>query len=335
MTPDEVIKPDAHLRTALRHAPDANDAAPADISAQIIAAAHRSAGERPAPPVRQPRARGRWWLQPWSASGALATVLMAGVTSLMWRGETPGPARDAAGPQVAQAPDSTPAAASPPASAETTNATASAPAPAVAAIAPQPAKPSPLAAAPAARPAPKPSLQAMTPEPGETMAAAREAAPPAGPRAAETAPRLVAQDQPAAAAPAAVAAPAPAPAAAATSRLRATAGAAAVAQAPWRAEPQAGDQFSWQPAGRLMAPDAAWLARLAEQTAGRWQPLPDAPAAQLSAEVAPLHWQRSGATVARFGFDRSSVWWCGSVAACERAPLDASAARDLLGQLAR
>ena len=169
------------------------------------------------------------------------------------------------------------------------------------------------------------------------MAAAREAAPAAGPRAAETASRMVAQDQAVAAAPAALAAPAPAPApaAAAPSRQRAAAGVAAVAPAPWRTAPQAGDQFSWQPAGRLMAPDAAWLARLAEQTAGRWQPLPDAPADQPTADVLQLHWQRSGATVARFGFDRSSVWWCGSALRCERAPLDAGALRDLLAQLAR
>ncbi len=87
------VEADAHLRAALRHAPDAEVAAPADVSAQIIAAAHRSAGERAAPAVRPPTARGRWWLQPWGASGALATVLMAGVIGLMWRGETPGPAR--------------------------------------------------------------------------------------------------------------------------------------------------------------------------------------------------------------------------------------------------
>lgn len=332
------VEADAHLRAALRHAPDAEVAAPADVSAQIIAAAHRSAGERAAPAVRPPTARGRWWLQPWGASGALATVLMAGVIGLMWRGETPGPARDAAAPQLAQVPGPTPAPASSPAAAEAANATAAVQAPAVTAIAAPAAKPRPLAGPPAAKPAPKPSLQAMAPEPGETMATAREAAPTAGPRAAETASRMVAQDQAAAAAPAALAAQALAPPAAAPSRQRAAAGAAAVAAvapAPWRTAPQAGDQFSWQPAGRLMAPDAAWLARLSAQTAGRWQPLPDAPADQLSAEIVQLHWQRSGATVARFGFDRSSVWWCGSAPPCERAPLEAGALRDLLGQLAR
>ena len=67
----------------------------------------------------------------------------------------------------------------------------------------------------------------------------------------------------------------------------------------------------------------------------RWHPLADAPAEQLAAEVAQLHWQRSGTTVARFGFDRSSVWWCGSMAPCEHAPLDSIALRDLLAQLAR
>ena len=103
-------------------------------------------------------------------------------------------------------------------------------------------------------------------------------------------------------------------------------------QPPWRTAPQTGDAFSWQPADRLLPPDAGWLARLTELGAGRWQPLSAAPA---SAEIALLQWQRSGATVARFGFDRSSVWWCSSEARCERAPLDAAAVRGLLDQLVR
>lgn len=343
MKPDEAIKPDAHLRAALRHAPDADAAAPADISAQIIAAAHRSAAERAAPPTRAPTTRGRWWLQPWGASGALATVLMAGVIGLMWRGEAPGPAREESVPQVAQAPlpvlvrvpSSTPA---PPAA--DALATPPAPAPTPAPVTPPAAaKPRVLAAAPAVKPPTKPAAQSMAAEPSETVASARDAG------AAITA----APPAPAPAALAAPAAPPPPPAAAANqratqraaqeqiaaapaalSRLRAPAGAAQ--QPPWRTSPQPGDQFSWQPADRFLAPDAAWLARLAELSAGRWQPLSVTPT---TAEVSQLQWQRSGATVARFGFDASSVWWCGPLTACERAPLDAATVRELLAQLAR
>ena len=103
-------------------------------------------------------------------------------------------------------------------------------------------------------------------------------------------------------------------------------------QTPWRTAPQTGDAFSWQLADRLQPPDAAWLARLAEMSAGRWQPLSAAPA---SADIALLQWQRSGATVARIGFDRSRVWWCSSGGRCESAPLDAATVLNLLDQLAR
>ena len=341
MNPDEAVKPDAHLRAALRHAPDADDAAPADISAQIIAAAHRSAGERPAPSVRPSAAGGRWWLQPWGASGALATVLMAGVIGLMWRGETPGPAREEVGPQqVAQAPAPAPVPTPTPTPAPATaDAQATPPAPAPT---PQPAatKPRVLAAAPAIKPPAKPALQPMAAEPSEAVASARDtgaaiaaappapaalAAPPPAPAANLRATQRAAQEQ-SAAAPSNAAPPA------AVARLRAAAGATTAPQSPWPTAPQPGDQFSWQPADHLLPPDAAWLARMAELSAGRWQPLSVTPS---TAEVAQLHWQRSGATVARFGFDRSSVWWCGPLTACERAPLDAAALRDLLAQLAR
>ena len=322
MKPDETIQHDEHLRAALRHAPDADAAAPADISAQIIAAAHRSAGERATPPTHAPAARSRWWLQPWGASGALATVLMAGVIGLMWRGEAPGPARESAAPKAA--PQAAPMQTSVPVPVALPT---SAPAPATAdarANSPAPAAPKPrvLAAAPSVRPPTKAAAQPMAPEPSETVASARDAA-----TAMEAAPQS---------------APAPAalsPAPAALSRLRAQT-TPTVAQAapslaqppPWRDAPQLGDQLSWQPADRLLPPDAAWLARLAQLSAGRWQPLAATPT---TAEVAQLHWQRSGASVGRLGFDLSSVWWCSPLPACHRAPLDALTLRELLAQLAR
>ncbi|MDP3612043.1 MAG: hypothetical protein Q8R98_09345, partial [Rubrivivax sp.] len=89
--------PDKHLQKALRHAPDAELAAPPELSAQILAAAHRSAGEAPrgAPPPQSTWAR--WKLRLWTAPGAsaaFATVLMAGFFGLLWRGEVPGPGTD-------------------------------------------------------------------------------------------------------------------------------------------------------------------------------------------------------------------------------------------------
>ena len=330
MKPAQPIVGDEHLRAALRHAPDADVAAPVHISAQIIAAAHRSAGERAAPFTRAPAARGRWWLQPWGASGAMATVLMAGVIGLIWRGEAPGPAREEAVPQVAQAPVSAPVSA--PFSAPGL-ATVPAPAPAPVTApqtAPEPALATPaaatkqrvLAVSPAVKPPAKTAAQPMAPEPSETLASARDAATAVALPPAPSAP----------AAPPAAAAPPNAAAPAAAARLRAAAGASLALQPPWRTAPQTGDAFSWQPADRLQPPDAAWLARLAELGAGRWQPLSAAPT---TAEVAQLHWQRGGATVARFGFDRSSVWWCSSEGRCERAPLDASTVLNLLNQLTR
>jgi hypothetical protein len=101
------IEPDEHLRQALRHAPDAELAAPAFLSAQIVAAAHRSAAEQ----VRAGASRrwnlGSWGRPHWGASGALVTVVMAGFIGLLWRDEAPGPAREAPEAVVAQAPSAT------------------------------------------------------------------------------------------------------------------------------------------------------------------------------------------------------------------------------------
>ena len=87
---------DEHLRTALRHAPDRDLEAPRELSAQIVAAAYRAAAE-PAPHT-VPR---RWPWPAWrgarplrlGASGALASVLLAGVIGLMWQANPPGPGR--------------------------------------------------------------------------------------------------------------------------------------------------------------------------------------------------------------------------------------------------
>jgi hypothetical protein len=97
------IARDEHLRTALRHAPDAALAAPEAVSAQIVAAANRAADE-PAPVVP---GRRRWWRLPvWrlGPSSALASLMLAGVLGLLWYEAPPGPARTDENMQAPAAP---------------------------------------------------------------------------------------------------------------------------------------------------------------------------------------------------------------------------------------
>lgn len=86
---DPGMPADEHLRHALRHAPDAGSEAPAHVSAQIIAAGYRAAAEQA--PALPAAAAQRTQRPPWrlGASGALASVAMAGVIGLLWRGEPP------------------------------------------------------------------------------------------------------------------------------------------------------------------------------------------------------------------------------------------------------
>ena len=93
--PNFEIVPEEHLRAALRHAPDADLAAPHDISAHIRAAAWRAlAHAAPRPLSRWRRGLG-WFDTPGrlGASGAFATVLIAGVLGLIWQQGQPGAAR--------------------------------------------------------------------------------------------------------------------------------------------------------------------------------------------------------------------------------------------------
>lgn len=95
---------DAHLSAALRHAPDADQRPPGHLSARILAAAHRAAAEprlwaqMPAQmPARAAPPRRRWWAPAGlGASGALASVLLAGVIGLLWNDGPPGPGIDEA-----------------------------------------------------------------------------------------------------------------------------------------------------------------------------------------------------------------------------------------------
>lgn len=90
---------DARLRRALDHAPDAAAVPDAKVRQAVRAAAHEAVVAREAAPVfrerRTPwwrRLRNAWWgapagRRPWSA--ALATVLLAGVITVLWQGQAP------------------------------------------------------------------------------------------------------------------------------------------------------------------------------------------------------------------------------------------------------
>lgn len=83
---------DAHLRAALRHAPDRALAPPPAVRAAILAAAH--AALHGAAPQRAGRWRPRWralWdlLRQPAAGAAFASLALATVLALMWRGGAP------------------------------------------------------------------------------------------------------------------------------------------------------------------------------------------------------------------------------------------------------
>jgi hypothetical protein len=188
------LPPDPHLQAALRHAPDADLAAPPALSAQILAAAHRSATQQAAPGAEGGARPGfrAWWPRHWTAwtsagpRAALATLLMAGFVGLLWRGETPGPAVDGAAP--------TRMAAAPPAGADVGAAAESTAVPAAASATPSVAPARTPDAAPATAPAtpisPRPraalpsgpaSDERRTPAPAAARTAAQALASPPAP----------------------------------------------------------------------------------------------------------------------------------------------------------
>lgn len=329
--------PDPHLSKALAHAPDHQAAPPAHLSAQILAAAHRQAAAAPPEP---PRAALPWWRRPWGASGALATVLMAGFIGLLWRGEPPGPAVDGPAPAAQRVNEAQMAATAPP-SAD----------PAPAALPPL-LRPSP---APAAAPAKKAAERAAAASPAERPRANVEQA--RAEQFAKPAPAAEAAQEPPAPPPAAAgrvadqalaeAQPAPPPASPAPPLLRAHSAArapaplsaptaAAVAGTPalrmattslpaWRQ----GDDLAWEPGSPMAVPDAAWLQQLAALTQGHWVKAASAPPAG-----ARLRWLRQGAPLGTLQWETGVVWWCAAGQACLSAPVPPAALEALAGELA-
>lgn len=334
------VERDERLRAALRHAPDAALAAPPDLSAQILAAAHRAAAERApahAPPKRP------WWAFPTprhlGASGAFATVLLAGVLGLLWRGQQPGPEtaayREAAAPVAAPAPRP---AAKP----------VEQPTPMVAA-APEP----PQKATTATAVAPRLRVQQQQEQAVQARARAdeskREASVDAGRevardeerRAAELKEqdrsRLARDEAASPPPPPPAAAPAPAPAAAVApdggppvlARRSAPALTGALMarprpNGPWMDALAAGNEVQWKIDGEARAPSPSWLSVLAEQTQGRWRAAvnPSPPASSST-----VQWRRGDALLGGLWLGDDRVLWCdlqqGVQSRCEEAALDA------------
>jgi hypothetical protein len=348
------LPPDPHLQAALRHAPDAERSAPPELSAQILATAHRSATQRPASaaPAKPPPGLGAWWAI-WTRPGpraAFATLLMVGFVGLLWRDETPGPAVDgpsAAMTPIAAAPASPPSAASP-AAAAVPVAPAELPAPAAArersAMA---AKPS--TAAPA-KPAAEAPAQAPVPAAVAEPSPPTQDTPPVGRALAEAAtkPAPLRMRPDAAESVAVAATPSPAatpPATARTARLLAAPSFASSSSAagtnaasdllrpapPW-AE-QALPASRWQqgePSGAAV--DTAWLLALARTTQGRWQPAADGPPADAAPMLLGL---RGESERGRLWLEAGAVLWCPTAGPCQRAVLSPTELRALRGGLQR
>ncbi len=312
---------DEHLLAALRHAPDAQATPPAHLSAQILAAAHRAAAE----PAPGPGRRTGWFSTPrrLGTSGAFATLALAGVVGLLWRGERPGPA--------AEAPTEVPAAAAPAAPPPTV-----ASAPAAAAVSPSPAPN--RAARDEARSAARQRIVAdqataaqerkaevRTPGPEVRVAALPPpSAAVADAAAAEASVTVAPQPPPPPPPPSPSPSPSPSPPAVATPpRAWRPASPAMLAAprppAPWMNALAAGDATSWTLDGQPWTPASSWLQTLAAATQGRWQAAaPGAPAA----DEPRIEWAEARGTQGRLWLGEARVLWCDAAARCEVAALD-------------
>ena len=181
---DDAIEHDRHLRAALRHAPDADAAPPAALSARILRQARESVA------VARPRRRA-WapsFALPWA--GGLAAMLVATTVGLLWWAEpVPSPREAAMAPvPVAMAPIADIAVASAPVVADAPVESA----PAAAA----PSLPRPPSAAARVRHTSAPPKLATTPAPAATTTAsiAAPGAEPAAPTAAAAPPRQAAAE---------------------------------------------------------------------------------------------------------------------------------------------
>ncbi len=371
-TPDTPLAADAHLRAALRYAPDANVSAPPHLSAQIIAAGYRAAAE-PAPVAQRPR---RFWQTPWAlgGSGAFATLLLAGFLGLLWRGETPGPAHEAPALDTVPAPEPDTATVAP-GRAVTPAAQAEAQA-----VLPARAKPgtgnAAAAASPIARAQVPTQAQVQTQAQGraDTLPRARVGKEDAMVKPSPPAPRPAPLPAAAAAAPAPAPAPAPVamaaapapavmpppPAPAEVAGVPGTADAARDApnqrlalanradaapqairaaprpQAPWMDALAAGRAVQWRLDGVERPAPNSWLYAVAAQAQGRWSmgtPLAATDAA--SAGERHVQWQQGEVVLGRLWLNTERVLTCDAQARCQQAVLAPDVARALLKSMPR
>ncbi len=307
------LPPDPHLQAALRHAPDAEVQAPPEIAARVLAEARRAVAPAPVPPWWA-----RWWQKAgtgWMPQGAFATLLLAGLITLLWRDDQPGPAVEAVPVAESRPPDPSPAAA--PAVAD------------AAAVAPAPPPAPPEAARQAARLAKAAdATQAAKSAQAERRREAAPALPPPPPAPAPPAPAAP-PPPPAPAAPLAqapagatmeAATPPPRPAAAAAAFNRAAL--AAPEPAPWGDPPGPADRLSSPTLGG--SADPVWLATLNRSVAAPWQDSGSTP----PAGEPTLVWERAGAPYGRLWIERREarnwVVWCATAAGqarCQQAPL--------------
>ena len=316
---------DAHLLTALRHAPDRDVTPPAHVSAAILGHARQAVQAPKAHPPAWPGSlravfERLWQPAPMAAFGTLAMATLIGV---LWGGQ--------------DAPDATPSLRSVPAAA------APPPASAAASIAVTPVVPEAartdakgVTAAPTSKatvaaprvpatPAPAPATTATAtaaaevPPPrealGKSLADAAPAAAPAAARArSEAAPPAIGAATRAAAAPlASVSAEIDAVATSEPARVR------------WRVAAQ-----------RVVAHDAAqrdWWSTLVRSTQERWQPA--TPGAATGAETPPLTLLIDGATRGQISFEPQVVVWRDANGTAWRAPMAAEALRGLQEAAAR
>lgn len=350
------IPADTHLLAALRHAPDQGVAPPPGLSAHILSQAQQAVAPALAAPWLQRWRRGlraldRLLSQP-ALTGALATVALATMIGVMWRGGAPVDS----GPGLAEAtlPATVPAASDPVASDPVAREMQAADTTMIAAVPPPPAP----ATAPPARPkppvrAPKaPAAQPPQAPPAPPTAAAEPAPAADPPRRLESArasnPAAVGVEQ---------ASPAPRPLAAVLDALRDQPATVQVLSVPGRnarAETRAGarpealpDAFRQRPAtDELRAAAKAsqpftdpgagreWLAGVARAAEGRWQPMA-APAAAVGEPGQRV--QVDGATAGRLLLTDSGVlWWPGNASGpAWRADLDAATLQILRTQAPR
>ena len=290
---------DAHLLTALRHAPDRDVTPPAHVSAAILGHARQAVR---APKAHTPAWPGSlravfdrlWQPAPLAAFGTLAMATLIGV---LWGGQ--------------DAPDATPSLRSVPAAA------APPPASAAASIAVTPVVPEAarsdakgVTAAPTSKAtvAPPP-VPAEVPPPREALGKSPADAMPAAARArSEAAPPAIG----------AVARAAAAPLASVSAEIDAVAN-SEPARVRWRVAAQ-----------RVVAHDAAqrdWWSTLVRSTQERWQPA--ALGAATGAEAPPLTLLIDGATRGQISFEPQAVVWRDANGTAWRAPMAPEALRGL------